>query len=231
MNKLELILLIIKLLCLFTMGYILLYKIYPKFSNQSQIISFFIGLLGFILLSIFVDTSLATLISIGIITCTLFIIDSIFSKNKLNNTINSSKNNNYDNKLEFQLNNKNIKLSEIVEELEKENFFGLSSTNLNALIAIQDFQNLENKINWIDKSPTNSKLNNLKTLIFLLQNLYNLKNIDSTIIYKELFLKYFNIDRDVSKHNFTETYSKVLQEFNFNRNKRFDKISEILKLD
>ncbi|WP_333661022.1 hypothetical protein [Chishuiella changwenlii] len=213
------------------MGYILLYKIYPKFSNQSQIISFFIGLLGFILLSIFVDTSLATLISIGIITCTLFIIDSIFSKNKLNNTINSSKNNNYDNKLEFQLNNKNIKLSEIVEELEKENFFGLSSTNLNALIAIQDFQNLENKINWIDKSPTNSKLNNLKTLIFLLQNLYNLKNIDSTIIYKELFLKYFNIDRDVSKHNFTETYSKVLQEFNFNRNKRFDKISEILKLD
>lgn len=163
----------------------------------------------------------------------------IINENSINENINGNKITNKS-EINFHSQKKNISIEfsdknfnqiEVVKQLEKENIISKNENNIKVFNAIINLEEIDYKIKWIDKSPTNSSLNNLKTLIYFLQLNYNLKGIDSTVVYKSIFLPYFDLNRKVSEKTFSQTYCIILQEFNNENNKSFNKISEILKID
>lgn len=129
----------------------------------------------------------------------------------------------------FEKINSKLDIDKLVDTLVEKKFIEKNINNVKIFEAIFNSNQIELKINWIDKSPTNKKEYNLRTLIFLLSGVFELNNHQSNLIFKELFMKYFNINRDTSEETFVKTFSKINNMKISDLDGRFFQISEILK--
>lgn len=188
------------------------------------------------------DDDLTLIIWLVIFLTSILLISIIFRKIYLTkqahpinneNSLNEYKINYHSQKkyISIEFTDRNLNQIEVVKQLENENIISKSEKNIEVFNAIINLEEIDDKIEWIDKSPTNASLNNLKTLIFFLQLNYNLKGIDSTVVYKTIFLPYFDLNREVTSKTFTQTYCTVLKEINLDQTNSYKTISKILKVE
>jgi len=186
MNVTELVILIIKLLTITLIGYFLLYKIFPKFSKRSQIVSFFIGILALLLLSIFLDSLLASLICFVIITCTLFIIDNLFINNDL--TQDNSKKKNIDNVNKKNQTNKKSIIDLTEQQINKIYIFFVD----NDLLANSNLEFIDFKESFL-KNPLRLKMD-VPSLREFFNNLKVQKNVKFHNIKENFLIHFINSD-------------------------------------